>query len=151
MLVNGSCGWRRRELLVAGLASVLATSACSVVPGQSGTLDSSEVLRPVLSTARRLAAAHEALAASASSARESLEMMRDNHSEHVQVLEKLLGVSSEGSEPGDIDSLESLRDAESAATDQAAKACAGAPDDYAVLLGEIAACRATHHDVLKVL
>lgn len=151
MSVTGSCGYRRREFLLAGLAAVLSTSACSAVPGQNGSLDSTEVLRPVLKTARRLTAAYQAAAEAEPELKNSLEMLRDNHSEHVKILQKLLGESDGDAPSADAESLESLREAESAAAKDAAKACAGAPADYAVLLGEIAACRATHHDVLKVL
>lgn len=149
--VNRSCGYRRRHFLLAGLAVVLSTPACSAVPGQSGSLDGTEVLRPVLKSARELVAAYKAAAASVPEAKKSLDVLRGNHSEHVKALEKLLGEPDEPARQLDGGSLAGLRRAESRAAKDAAKACVGAPDEFAVLLGEIAACRASHHDVLKVL
>ncbi|ADD41124.1 hypothetical protein Snas_1417 [Stackebrandtia nassauensis DSM 44728] len=149
--VNGSCGYRRREFLLAGLAAVLSTSACTAVSGEPGSLDSGKVLRPVLKTSRELAAAYEAAAKDHPQLGKTLEVLRDNHSEHAKALARILGdEDGEPAEAGD-GSLDSLRQAESKASKAAVEACAGAPDEFAVLLGEIAACRATHHDVLKVL
>lgn len=150
MSVNGSCGHRRREFLLAGLAVVLSTSACSLVPGQSGDLDTTEVLRPVLKTARDLARAYDA-AAAASNGKAALEMLRDNHSAHAEALAELLGESTKADAIEDGWSVDRLRKAEAKAVEQAVDACVGAPSDYAVLLGEIAACRASHRDVLREL
>ena len=151
MSVKGSCGWRRRELLVASVAAVVSASGCSALGSQQEPLVADGALRPVLKTARAMVAAYEAVAESDGADKKTLDVLRDNHNEHVKALAKLVGESASADAKPAAGSLEELRTAESKAKREAVDACVSAPTQYAVLLGEIAACRASHHDVLGSL
>ncbi|MGH3734831.1 MAG: ferritin-like domain-containing protein [Micromonosporaceae bacterium] len=93
---------------------------------------------------------------------ERLRPLRDNHTAHVTTLAKLVGpqasaspsaaasASAPATPPADEKAaLAALLTAERDGQAYAVKACLAARDEYAGLLGAIAACRASHAEVLK--
>ncbi|THV43245.1 hypothetical protein [Glycomyces buryatensis] len=128
----------RRGLLVG--AAILAAAGCTETPAQIITPNAD--LTAALRTARSLARASESLGYSD---------IANDHSAHVETIEKILlpnvlpQEDAEGADPSD---PAALADAETAGSTEAAESCLATDTDYALLLGEIAACRAAHAAVL---
>jgi hypothetical protein len=131
----------------------VALTGCGLRSEPTMIVDHTGILRPILQTAADQAAGYQAAVDSGSGHTETLEMLRANHSEHVTTLAKLTGVSAPEGTAADLgdDPLATLLAAERDAAGQAGTACVETILDYAVVLGEIAACRAAHVDVLEVL
>jgi hypothetical protein len=120
----------RRGLLVG--AAVLTAAGCTRETAQIITSDAD--LTAALRTARSLAQGAETL---------GFGEIAEDHLTHVATLERLLRpntVSEESTEaPTD---AAALAEAESIGSREAADSCLSTDSDYAVLLGEISACRA---------
>ena len=126
----------RRGLLIG--AAVLTAAGCTREPAKIITSDAD--LTAALRTARSLAQGAEALGFSE---------IADDHLTHVATLERLLRPNEISQEevaaPAD---AAALAEAESIGSREAAESCLTTDSDYAVLLGEISACRAAHAAVL---
>ncbi|GAB3647299.1 hypothetical protein GCM10028833_10980 [Glycomyces tarimensis] len=94
-----------------------------------------------LRTARALARAAEAL---------GYTDIAGDHLAHVETLERLLlpNVIGDEGEGAAIADVAALAEAEAEGSREAGESCLATVTDYAVLLGEIAACRAAHAAVL---
>ncbi|WP_158299669.1 hypothetical protein [Glycomyces paridis] len=126
----------RRGLLVG--AAVLAAAGCT---RETATIITSDAdLTAALRTARALAAGAESL---------GYGDIAQDHLTHAATLERLLRPNTVGEEaaPSYADAA-ALAEAETEGGREAADACLGTDSDYAVVLGEIAACRAAHAAVL---
>ncbi|MGH3648261.1 MAG: hypothetical protein ACRDTM_13940 [Micromonosporaceae bacterium] len=117
-------------------------------------------LQAMLDDTRAILSRYESVLAAQPGLAERLNPLRDNHHTHVTELAKLIGPgasaspSAAASSPGLVPSeeratLAALRTAEKEGQTYATKACLSAKPEYAGLLGSIAACRATHREVLK--
>lgn len=128
-----------RRGLLAG-AAVLAAAGCTRDKAQIIVSDAD--LTTALNTARWLAAAADAL---------DFGGLAEDHRVHASTLERLLGpnavpeLTDLGQLPAD---AAALAEAETAGSEEAAESCLATESDYAVLLGEISACRAAHAAVL---
>ena len=81
-----------------------------------------------------------------------LDMLLHNHGVHAAELARLIGVAvPEGDATVDADPVAELLELEKDGMEQAVEACVAADATYATLLGEIAACRATHADALEAV
>lgn len=126
----------RRGLLVG--AVVLTAAGCTQETAQIITSDAD--LTAALRTARSLAQAADAL---------GFGEIAEDHLTHVATLERLLRPNVVAEETVEVPAdTAGLAEAESAASREAGSACLATESDYAVLLGEIAACRAAHAAVL---
>lgn len=126
----------RRGLLVG--AAVLTAAGCTRETAHIITSDAD--LTAALHTARTLAAAAEAL---------GFVEFAEDHLTHAATLERLLRPNVVADETGEVPAdTAALAEAESAGSQEAGDACLTTDSDYAVLLGEIAACRAAHAAVL---
>ncbi len=126
----------RRGLLVG--AAVLTAAGCTRETAQIITSDAD--LTTALRTARSLAEAADAL---------GFGEIADDHLTHVATLERLLRPNVVAEEAADLPAdAAGLAEAEAAASREAGSACLATVSDYAVLLGEIAACRAAHAAVI---
>lgn len=126
----------RRGLLVG--AAVLTAAGCTRETAHIITADAD--LTAALHTARMLAAAADAL---------GFGEFAEDHLTHAATLERLLRPNTVGDQTGELPADNAaLAEAESAASKEAGDACLSTDSDYAVLLGEIAACRAAHAAVL---
>jgi hypothetical protein len=126
----------RRGLLVG--AAVLTAAGCTRETAQIITSDAD--LTAALRTARSLAQAADAL---------GFGEIADDHLTHVATLERLLRPNVVAETAADLPAdAAGLAEAEAAASREAGSACLETDSDYAVLLGEIAACRAAHAAVI---
>lgn len=84
--------------------------------------------------------------------------LRDNHRAHLTTVAKLIGptasespspTSSVAAPPDEQGAVRELREAERTGAEVAGRACLAAGPQYAGLLGSIAACRASHREVLR--
>jgi hypothetical protein len=127
----------RRGLLVG--AAVLAAAGCSTP--EARIIEPDPELAQTLSGAYRLAQAAEALG--------ETDILAD-HNAHIATLERLLkpaslAITIDADAPADRTALAAM---EAEASAQAADACLLTDTDFAVVLGEVAACRAAHAAVL---
>jgi hypothetical protein len=126
----------RRGLLVG--AAVLTAAGCTRETAHIITSDAD--LTAALRSARTLAAASDAL---------GFGDFAEDHLTHAAALERLLRPNAVADETGELPAdAAALAEAEAAASQEAGDACLTTASDYAVLLGEIAACRAAHAAVL---
>ncbi|MBO3731189.1 hypothetical protein [Glycomyces niveus] len=126
----------RRGLLVG--AAVLTAAGCTRETAHIITSDAD--LTAALRTARTLAAAGDAL---------GYGDFAEDHRTHAATLERLLKPNVVAEEIGELPAdAAALAEAESAGSKEAGDACLSTDSDYAVVLGEIAACRAAHAAVL---
>lgn len=150
-------GHRRRTVLLGGLTCAVSLSGCTVNGNAEAPAVLTDALVPILATARNLMTSYEAAMQSLPDQSDSLKTLHDNHQKHVAALAKILGESPD--EPGkkvegDLGSssaLKTLGGSEKKARDEALDACVAATPEFAVLLGEICACRASHAEVLGLL
>lgn len=84
--------------------------------------------------------------------------LQDNHRAHLTTVAKLIGptasespspANSVSAPPDEEDAVRELREAERTGQEAAGRACLAAGPEYAGLLGSIAACRASHREVLR--
>jgi hypothetical protein len=154
----------RRRVLIAGLtgAAALAVAGCRPTsPGASanGNTPSPRVIDGVLAAALALAGQYDAAIAAQPSLSDRLTPLRADHWTHVTALAKAAGRGVPSASPSPAASaatgfespaaaLRTLRAAEKSAQADAVQACIAAPAANAPLLGSVAACRATHQEVL---
>jgi hypothetical protein len=126
----------RRGLLVG--AAVLTAAGCTRETAHIITSDAD--LTAALHAARMLAAASDAL---------EFGDFAEDHRTHAATLERLLRPNVVGDQTGELPAdAAALAEVEAAAGTAARDACLTTESDYAVLLAEIAACRAAHAAVL---
>ncbi|CAM3474849.1 hypothetical protein STSO111631_20640 [Stackebrandtia soli] len=138
----------RRVVLMAGM-SAAALSVAGCVPATRGRFVASHTLDSALASAERMYAGYAAAIEAGSGGTATLEMVRDNHTAHIEALRRILGRDEPESVETPDASLDALIEAEKEAAEIAADACVGAAPQYAVLLGEIAASRNCHVAVLR--
>ena len=126
----------RRGLLIG--AAVLTAAGCTKETAQIITADAD--LTAALRTARSLAQGAQTL---------GFGEIAEDHLTHVATLERLLLPGAVGEESAEAPAdAAALAEAESVGSREAAESCLATESDYAVLLGEISACRAAHAAVL---
>lgn len=115
-------------------------------------VDETPALQPILEFAADQIAKLTAVIDGGSNHEPTLAMVRDNHQAHAEELARILGVDiPAGSDELEGDALAALNQREAEGAEEATTACVEASPQFAVLLGEIAACRASHSDVLGVI
>jgi hypothetical protein len=147
----------RRTALAGMLAAGLATAGCDLLSGEppaphalQGLLDQTRSLRDLY---QRTIAAHADLA-------DRLTPLRKDHQAHIAALAELIGPSASASPSGSPSAgadvppdpkaaVAALLKAEQVAQEAAVKVCLTTRREYAGLVGSIAACRATHREVLR--
>ncbi len=133
----------------------MTLSACGLLPGEPPPphplLSTLRDIRTLLGRYERAISAHPTLA-------ERLGPLRDNHRTHLTTVAKLIGPTASQSPspsnsvaapPDEESAVRELRDAERTGEEAAGRACLAARTEYAGLLGSIAACRASHREVLR--
>jgi hypothetical protein len=140
-----------RTVLGSALTVGLAAACDSPAPVKPARPDP---LTPFLRNTEALLARYEAAITAQPALADRLTPLRDDHRAHVAALNRELGFPSpapatatSGTATG-VDPVAGLRDAERAAATAATDACLAAPSYRAGLLGSIAACRASHVEVL---
>jgi hypothetical protein len=148
---------RRRVLAGAvGTAAVTAAAGC-------GLFDDNEkpkppdALQPLLTEAQTLAATFDAAALAQPSLAKRLTPLAADHRAHVAALAQVIGTTPPSAGPSSAPAsasdatalVKQLRSAVQTASKNAAAACGTAAADRAALVGSIAACRATHAEVLR--
>ena len=153
-------GYSRRWVLraLAGAALVGTVSGCdalrSITGGRPPAPAGPDALAPFYASTVQLAERYDAVMAADSNLASRLQFLRDNHRAHAQALAGLLilppGTPS-ASAPASVspDTVEGLLAAEKAGVKEAVDATLTAPAWIAGLIGSIAACRATHVEVLS--
>jgi hypothetical protein len=156
-------GTTRRVLLITGLAGGVASLAGCRGSDDSGAGGSrAHPLQPTLAGALALVGRYDATIAAQPNLSGRLAPLRADHATHVEALNAAMGratpsaIPSAGASgspgpavPTDTKAaVAALRAAEKTAQGDAAKTCISVPAQYAELLGSIAACRATHLEVL---
>ena len=154
----------RRALLITGLAGGAAALGGCQWPGQhreqAGTQGPAHPLTTQLAAALALVSTYDRTIARQSGLATRLAPLRAEHWTHVTAISSAMGEPAPSAAPSpdpnaaevpaDADAaLAGLRDAEKSAQSDAAAACIAAPATYTELLGSIAACRATHIEVLS--
>jgi hypothetical protein len=153
-------GYSRRWVLRAlgGTAVVGAMAGCdtvrSITGGRPPAPAGPDALAPFHAATVRLAERYDAVTATDDTLAQRLKFLRDNHRAHAEALARVLilpsGTPSEvASASASPDTLEGLLAAEKAAAKEALDASLTAPPWIAGLIGSIAACRATHVEVLS--
>jgi hypothetical protein len=157
----------RRRVLAGGLAgaATLALAGCHPsLPGASanGASPTPRVIDGALAAALTLLGQFDAAIAAQPSLSARLTPLRADHWTHVTALAKAAGRSVPSAAPASPSAspsaatgfdtpaatLRTLRAAEKSAQADAVQACLSAPGENAELLGSIAACRATHVELL---
>jgi hypothetical protein len=161
---GGARGPSRRALLRAGaVAAVSAVAAttltgCDLFGGDGSKRGAADPLAPLITGALDLAARHEATVASQPELADRLNPIAQAHRAHATELARVTGTTlpsgpaTPPASPAGDDakgSLAALRAAEQQGHEAAAKACAGAPEKRAALVGSIAAARASHAEALR--
>ncbi|MEU8007801.1 hypothetical protein AB0B66_42155 [Catellatospora sp. NPDC049111] len=161
-----SAGFRpnRRRLLrasaataAAGLAGA-ALAGCDLLDPGPDTPPAPDALTGLLAGTYALVAAYDAALAADTTLTTLLTPLRETHRAHAEALDAIMSprpspssftAPSAAPVAGDRKAiLKSLRTAEVSAAKQAAEACVTTTTSRAVLVGEIAAARATHAEVL---
>ena|GEM_PF-5375765 len=134
-------------------AAAVTLSSCSLISrDQVVVVDETPALQPILEFAADQIAKLTAVIDGGSNHEPTLAMVRDNHQAHAEELARILGVDiPAGSDELEGDALAALNQREAEGAEEATTACVEASPQFAVLLGEIAACRASHSDVLGVI
>jgi hypothetical protein len=166
---NGGGGGRttRRALLagVAGAAGTVALTGCWPGRKSPAANPTPHPLTPVLAGTTALVGMYQAAITAYADLGDKLRPLLDDHRKHVEALRQAMGLaqpsgaasgsaapsaSAGASVAPDPDAaLKALHDAEQAGRTAAATACLAASNDDAALVGSIAACRATHVEVLS--
>jgi hypothetical protein len=152
----------RRDVLagLAGTATSLALAGCWPGSGGPGTQPSPHPLTPVLAGTRALADRYRATIAGYPDLAVRLTPLLADHAAHVEALRRAMGTPDASGSPSagasaaaslapdQAGALAELHKAEQAGQADAVTACLAASADDAGLVGSIAACRATHLEVL---
>jgi hypothetical protein len=152
----------RREVLagLAGSVTGLALAGCWPGSDKPAAQHSPHPLTPVLAGTNALAGLYRATIAGYPDLGERLTPLLADHEAHVEALHKAMGTPSApaSASPGasvtsslaadSAGAVAALRKAEQTGQADAVTACLVAASDHAGLLGSIAACRATHVEVL---
>lgn len=163
---SGPDGFRpnRRGLLRAGAAAAVAGVAapalagCDLLGGEPDGPPPPDPLTGLLAGTHALVAAYDAALGADTTLTTLLTPLRDTHKAHAAALEAIMSpkpspsafsLPSAAPPGGDRRTiLAGLRTAEVSAAKQAAEACVSTTTVRAVLIGELAAARATHVEVL---
>ena len=157
-----AAGRSRRALLVGltGAAAGAALAGCWPLSKKPQAHPSAHPLTPVVAGTVALADRYQATITALPALAARLQPLAADHRAHLDALRAAMGVASPSPAPsGAIDpsasvapdpatALAALRTAEQTGQADAARACLAAAAEYAALLGSIAACRATHVEVL---
>lgn len=149
---------RRAVLRVAGVAAVASTaSACGLL--RDDPPPPPDALVPLLASTLALVADYDAVMQTLPQLGARLTPLADAHRVHAQEIYDLMGLASPSATPAPNPSrsvpadpagaVTGLRTAEQALAKTATEACLAAPAERAPILGSIAACLATHAEVLK--
>jgi hypothetical protein len=153
----------RRAVLAGGTGwlAALGLSGCGLFDRRPDPAPSPDPLEPLRAQARVLADQHAAAITAVPALADRLQPLYDAHVTHVDELTRLIGKPLPSTSPSTgaggtpavppepTAALAALRTAEQAGARDAAAACMSAPADRASTIGSIAACRATHVEVLK--
>jgi hypothetical protein len=154
-------GYPRRTVLSAGAGAAVSAvlAGCGLLDRKPAPPPGPDPLEPVRSQAQDLLDRYEAALAAEPSLAARLTPLRDAHRAHLAELTRVIGTpapsarpSAAASTPAGSDpagTLAALRTAEENARAAAAAVCLAVPAARAVLVASIAACRATHVEVLK--
>ncbi|GGK90247.1 hypothetical protein [Mangrovihabitans endophyticus] len=155
-------GRTRREAF--GVAAALGTAAwtvttvagCGLLGDDSEPAPAPDPLQPILDEALGLVTAYDRAMATQPDLRDRLAPLRADHHAHATALAGLIGTDLPSSAPAapaaaasaGTDAVSGLRRAEKQAHQSAVAACTKAPADRVMLVGSVAACRATHTEAL---
>jgi hypothetical protein len=159
---SGTGGCSRRTVLRAGaLAAVAVTplTGCELLDRQSDAPPADPVA-PLVASAQDLAARYDTAILAHPPLADRLRPVADAHRAHAAELARVAGITpspastapSTSGPAAAVDErsvLAELRAAEQEGREAARQACLAAPADRAVLLGSIAAARASHLEVLR--
>jgi hypothetical protein len=157
-----AAGQSRRALLtgLAGLAAGAALAGCWPLSKKPDAHPSPHPLTPVVAGTVALVDRYQATIAAVPSLAGRLQPLVADHRAHLDALRSAMGLASPSPTPSGAASpstsvapdpaaaLAALRTAEQAAQADAGRACLAAAAEHAALVGSIAACRATHVEVL---
>jgi hypothetical protein len=152
----------RRGVLagLAGSLTGLALTGCWPDSAEPAAQHSPHPLTPVLDDTNALAGLYRAAIAGYPDLAERLTPLLADHEAHLDALHKAIGTPGASASaspnasvtaslaPDSAGAVAALRKAEQAGQTDAVTACLAAASDHAGLLGSIAACRATHVEVL---
>jgi hypothetical protein len=143
----------RRAVLASAAAGLTAAGLAGCDLGKPGPepTPTPDALLAFLATTVALAGTYDAAIDALPALSARLTALRDDHRAHVLALAKEIGIAGPSAAPSPAASPtpESLVAAERAAQQEAEKACLEGPSYRAALLGSIAACRASHLEVLR--
>jgi hypothetical protein len=147
----------RRGFLGVAALGVASIAGCGIFDGGPDEPAKPDPLQPVLAEAVALAAAYDRAAAAQPGLAKRLTPLAADHRAHIAALSKVIGKAAPSAAPGSsaaaggdaAATLKAMRTAEHAAQKTAVTACRSAAADRAMLVGSIAACRATHAEALK--
>jgi hypothetical protein len=152
----------RRAVLtgLAGAGTALALGGCWPKKDGPAARPTPHPLTPVVAGTVGLIDRYQAALAAHSDLGTRLQPLLDEHRKHLDALREAMGTPSPSASatasasasasvaPDPAGALAALHAAEQSGQTEAAAACLAAAADYAPLLGSIAACRATHVEVL---
>ncbi|HWS31236.1 MAG TPA: hypothetical protein VN408_00685 [Actinoplanes sp.] len=145
----------RRLFLGVVAAGSTALAGCGLFGDDSEPEPQPDPLQPVLDEALALAAAYDRVILATPNLAARLTPLADDHRAHAAELTRLIGAAvasaapSASAPPAATDTTATLRKAEQTAQKTAIAACTAAPRERAMLVGSIAACRATHAEALR--
>jgi hypothetical protein len=161
---RGGLPGRSRRAVLGGLAGAVvgaALAGCWPKSNKPAAPPSPHPLTAAVAGTQALVDRYQATVAGYPDLAERLQPLLTDHRAHLDALREAMGVPSPSASPtasgasaspsdaADQDgALAALKDAEQAAQKEAVTACLAAAAGYAPLLGSIAACRATHVEVL---
>jgi hypothetical protein len=157
-MVSGGGGHTRRTVLGRAMAGALSLSVAGCSVFDDAKPEPPDPLQPVLAEAVALAAALDQAALTVPDLARRLTPLAADHRAHAAALSRVIGKPvpsaapsasgpAAGSDPATL--LKQLRTSVQAAQRNAAAACRQAPADRAMLVGSIAAGRATHVEALR--
>jgi hypothetical protein len=147
----------RRGFLGVAAAGLASLAGCGIFDGGPDEPAKPDPLQPVLDEAVALAVAYDRAAAAQPGLAKRLTPLAADHRAHIAELSKVIGKAAPSASPAPSaaagadasETLKAMRTAEQAAQKTAVSACRIAAADRAMLVGSIAACRATHAEALK--
>ncbi|MEV6347193.1 hypothetical protein [Actinoplanes sp. NPDC051851] len=147
---------RRRMLQATGaMVGAVTLSGCGLFDDDPEPAPEPDALQPVLDEAVALAAAYDRVALLQPAMAETLSTLAGNHRQHATELARVIGTTVPSAAPsasaatGGDDTVAGLKKAEQSGQRTAVAACKAAPAERAMLVGSIAAGRATHIEALR--